>query len=137
MTFRFFFLFMLLFSALPLHADQLKAFQSDGCSAFPNGTTKQKDLWLACCIEHDKYYWLGGSYEERLNADQRLQRCVARNGEPDIAMLMMLGVRLGGSPYWPSTFRWGYGWPYLRGYKSLSGQELEQVNQMILLPSFN
>ena len=29
------------------HADTLKAFKSDGCSAFPNGTFAQAELWLA------------------------------------------------------------------------------------------
>jgi len=27
---------------------------------------------------------------------------------------MFVGVRVGGTPYLPISFRWGYGWPYLR-----------------------
>ena len=36
---------------------------------------------------------------------------------------MLGGVRVGGSPYWPTQFRWGYGWPYPRGYQALSPDE--------------
>jgi len=38
------------------------------------------------------------------------------------------GVRIGGSPYWPTKFRWGYGWPYLRGYKPLTFEEKIQLD---------
>ncbi len=109
----------------------IKPFSTDGCSEFPNGTRKHKDLWLQCCTEHDKAYWRGGTYEERLAADQTLRRCVDGVGEPKIAELMFKGVRVGGSPYWPTRFRWGYGWPYPRGYKPLTEDEKAAVQSMI------
>jgi hypothetical protein len=40
---------------------------------------------------------------------------------------MLLGVRIGGSPYFPSSFGWGYGWPLPRGYQHLSIKEKQQV----------
>ena len=80
---------------------------------------------MACCVEHDKSYWLGGTYHDRLQADYRLQECVAKVGEPEIAVLMLAGVRVGGSPFFPTKFRWGYGWPYGRGYQKLSKEEKE------------
>jgi len=40
---------------------------------------------------------------------------------------MLAGVRVGGSPYYPTPYRWGYGWPYARGYKALSDEEKAQV----------
>lgn len=46
-------------------ASDLKPFTSDGCSVFPDGTLKEKDLWLSCCIEHDRAYWLGGTHKEK------------------------------------------------------------------------
>ncbi len=102
----------------PVHAEQIKPFESDGCSAFPDGTPQQQNLWLSCCTEHDKAYWQGGSYQQRLDADLTLKNCVSAIGEPVIAELMLSGVRVGGSPYWPTAFRWGYGWSYPHGYQN-------------------
>ena len=105
----------------------LKPFTSDGCSSFPDGTIKQSDLWLACCTAHDRTYWQGGTYDDRLASDKELRMCVSEVGQPEIAALMLAGVRVGGSPLWPTTFRWGYGWPYPRWYGKLTDEELAQV----------
>ena len=115
--------------ALPIfaQADELKPFTSDGCSSFPDGTPKTQTLWLNCCVRHDLAYWKGGTYQERLAADQALEHCVAKAGEPDIAKLMLQGVRAGGSPLLPTPFRWGYGWSFPRDYKALTDNELAQV----------
>ncbi|MGI1679220.1 MAG: FAD-binding oxidoreductase [Cellvibrionaceae bacterium] len=115
----------------------LQPFTSDGCSAFPDGTLDQKRLWLSCCTDHDRAYWLGGSYRQRQFADKALQQCVAQVGEPEIALVMLAGVRVGGSPYWISPFRWGYGWPYFdgwlpRGYKGLSDQDKKLAEDLTL-----
>lgn len=97
--------------------DEIAPFTSDGCSGFPDGTFEENALWLDCCVEHDRTYWIGGTREERAEADQALKECVAAVGRPHIAQLMLAGVRVGGSPYLPTHFRWGYGWPYPRGYE--------------------
>jgi hypothetical protein len=34
-----------------------------------------------------------------------------------------MGVFVGGTPFLPTPFRWGYGWPYFRGYGVLSTEE--------------
>ena len=112
----------------------LRPFTTDGCSLFPEGTPKQQELWLVCCTEHDLTYWRGGTHEERERADERLRQCVAQVGEPQIAALMLQGVRVGGSPYWPTPFRWGYGWPYGRGYKALTPEEQAQVDALLPPP---
>lgn len=117
-------------SCFVTHADTVKPFSTDGCSLFPNGTSSVPKAWLSCCIEHDKAYWRGGTYDQRKTADYELKSCVEAVGEPDIAAVMLYGVRLGGSPYLPTPFRWGYGWSYLRGYKALSPSEIEQVNAL-------
>lgn len=109
----------------------LRPFTTDGCSDFPDGTRSHKTLWLDCCTEHDKAYWQGGTYAERLQADKELRQCVAKVGEPGIAVLMLAGVRVGGSPYWPTRFRWGYGWPWPRGYKALTADEHDQVQEAL------
>lgn len=114
-----------LIGMLPLLAQSgvLAPFTSDGCSAFPDGTYEQKQMWLSCCEAHDFAYWKGGTYQERLAADLDLQQCVVLVGDSPIASLMLAGVRVGGTPYLPSKFRWGYGWPYPRGYKKLTPDE--------------
>ena len=111
-------------------ASELKPFVSDGCSAFPDGTLEQNELWLSCCERHDYDYWKGGTYRQRLESDRALEACVADLGEPEIALLMLAGVRAGGSPFFPTRFRWGYGWPYPRFYREFSDSELRQVHQM-------
>lgn len=112
-------------------ADKLDDFSSDGCSAFPDGTLAHKTLWLNCCRDHDFAYWLGGSKEQRRLADIELRDCVAGVGEEEIANLMLAGVRVGGSPWWPTRFRWAYGWPYLRGYQQISSEEQSMVDAKI------
>ncbi len=107
--------------------EAIKPFTSDGCSSFPDGTLAQKDLWRQCCVKHDKAYWQGGTKQQRLDADVALKQCVQSVGKPRIADLMLAGVRVGGSPYWPTKFRWGYGWEYPKGYGELSKREKEQI----------
>lgn len=70
--------------------------------------------WNDCCVEHDRAYWQGGSARKRRRADAALLACVATNGHPVWAILMWAAVRIGGHPYWPTRWRWGYGhkWPH-------------------------
>lgn len=106
---------------------QLNPFTTDGCSRFPDGTRGNNTQWLHCCTAHDIAYWQGGTREERREADFALRECVSATGAKTIANLMWLGVRVGGSPYLPTSFRWGYGWPYPRGYVALDGAMREMV----------
>lgn len=112
------------------YSEQLAPFTSDGCSAFPDGTFTQNELWLSCCISHDYDYWQGGTYQQRLASDQALKSCVANIGQPKIAALMLVGVRVGGTPYLPTKFRWGYGWSYPKLYGKLTQQELLQIKNL-------
>lgn len=109
----------------------LRPFATDGCSDFPEGTRRHQTLWQQCCIAHDRAYWQGGTYDEREAADRELRRCVTAVGEPGIAALMLAGVRVGGSPYWPTRFRWGFGWPWPRGYRALTDAERQQVQRAL------
>ncbi len=115
-------------------AGELKPFTSDGCSAFPDGTVVQNELWLTCCTDHDYAYWKGGTYREREEADLALKECVGAVGEVEIAILMLAGVRVGGTPFLPTSFRWGYGWPYPRFYGELTAEEIEQINNVAPVP---
>lgn len=106
---------------------QLTPYVSDGCSSFPDGALAHRTLWLSCCEAHDFAYWQGGTYDQRLEADKALRMCVKDVGEPEIALLMLAGVRVGGSPIWPTSYRWGYGWSYLKWYSELTEDELAQI----------
>ncbi len=112
-------------------AGDLRPFTTDGCSVFPDGTSEHHSLWSACCVKHDVAYWQGGSSDERRVADEALAQCVRAVGRPKTASLMLAGVRMGGTPYLPTSYRWGYGWPFFRGYKKLSEQERQEVNRQL------
>ena len=111
---------------------ELSDFTSDGCSLFIDGTFKDPELWKECCLKHDIAYWQGGIEEDRLQADLTFKACVEKEtGDATLAKLMYDAVRLGGEPYFPTWYRWGYGWPIGRGYKKLSEQEKIMVKQKL------
>lgn len=119
-------------SSRPLHSVSLVPFTSDGCSLFPDGTFKDRDRWCDCCLAHDFVYWQGGSDYERQQADAALRACVlTRTGDNVLAETMYFGARTGGHPAFPAWYRWGYGWPYGRGYKPLSDTERLLAEEML------
>ncbi len=84
--------------------------------------------WCLCCYEHDIRYWQGGTERERAQADSIFKQCILeKTGNRQLAELMYRGVRLGGSPAFPTWYRWGYGWNYRRGYKALTPAEKKEV----------
>jgi hypothetical protein len=110
------------------HTKDLVPFTSDGCSLFPDGTLKHRDKWCDCCQNHDLAYWQGGNAKDRDQADASLRDCVlTQTGDQQLAEIMYLGARAGGHPAFPTWYRWGYGWPYGRGYQPLSAMERLQV----------
>ncbi|GLS24853.1 hypothetical protein [Marinibactrum halimedae] len=111
---------------------ELSPFHSDGCSWFPDGNFSNQTLWQQCCFHHDLYYWRGGTEAERRHADNELAHCVTQLGQPQVAQMMLRGVRVGGMPYWPTHFRWGYGWPYSRGYAPLNHSETQMINEQLI-----
>jgi len=120
-----------LFSGCATSSD-LNKFTSDGCSLFPDGTLDDRSLWCDCCFNHDVAYWRGGSENERRAADKALHVCVlGRTKNKALAKMMHDGVRVGGSPVFPTWYRWGYGWNYGRGYKPLTEEEQKQVTERL------
>ncbi len=102
----------------------LADFKSDGCSMFPDGN------YYSCCYLHDVAYWSGGTAEEREHADEALRTCILEITQNQaLAAVMFQGVRIGGSPELPTSYRWGYGWPFLqhKAYVPLTVQERTQV----------
>lgn len=122
--------------AVPVFADTLKPFATDGCSLWIDGPPGNPNLWRHCCVAHDLAYWIGGTEEQRKQADEAMKLCIRHAQQPMIASHTYNSVRMGGGPYWPSTYRWGYGWHYLegiwpRGYKVPSPDEQAQIQRMM------
>jgi hypothetical protein len=103
---------------------ELRPFRSDGCSLFPDRSPNGQVDWCDCCLEHDLAYWRGGTAAERETADRRLRDCVLnKTGSAALASAMYVGVRAGGGSYFPTWYRWGYGWNYTFGYRKLTPDE--------------
>lgn len=110
----------------------IRPFFSDGCTLFPDGKVGDRRLWCDCCFAHDISYWRGGTEADRKQADEALRTCVfEKTGDPKLAAVMYEGVRFGGSPVFLNWYRWGYGWPYGRGYGPLTSPEREQAGQKL------
>jgi hypothetical protein len=90
-------------------------FRTDGCSMWPDGMATGES-WQACCVEHDIAYWCGGTVAMRRAADDELERCVGDAYQDWMGSLMKPGVRVGGAPWIPAYWRWGYGHTFPAGY---------------------
>jgi hypothetical protein len=82
----------------------------DGCTLSPDFDFSH------CCDAHDASYWAGGSAAERKQTDRAFSECVATAGHDVLATVYYIGVRIGGTPYLPTPWRWGFGWDYPQGY---------------------
>jgi hypothetical protein len=66
-----------------------------------------------------------------LQADKELSACVLRaSGNKGLADLMFAGVRAGGGPYFYTSYRWGYGWAFGKGYADLTPEETTQADKL-------
>lgn len=116
--------------ATALPSQTLAPFSTDGCSNFPDRVLITRKDWCHCCVVHDLAYWRGGTARERTTADEQLRTCVANTtGDTALGDLMYAGVRAGGGPYFYTNYRWGYGWPFGRGYAPLSEAERVSVSK--------
>lgn len=105
-------------------------FTSDGCSSAPDGTFSDPQRWKQACTIHDYRYWRGGTPRQRLEADRELRDNIAATGDPLIAQIYLLVVRVGGSAWLPTSYRWGYAWKWPHGYSHLSVEEQAALNAL-------
>lgn len=84
---------------MPIKVQAISPFSTDGCSLFFEGVPQSPKAWLHCCIEHDKAYWQGRTYQDRITADNEFYQCIKKENYPFVAHIMKLGVRLGGTPF--------------------------------------
>ena len=110
-------------------ADEPSGFVSDGCSMVLDASPIGDSDWCSCCYVHDIAYWMGGTAEQRLAADEAFKACIVeKTGSTAFANLMYQGVRVGGSPYLDTPFRWGFGWNYSRKYQTLTVAEQSRLD---------
>lgn len=109
---------------------ELQPFTTDGCSRYHEGIKESPSLWLECCVQHDTHYWLGGTQEQRKQADEELYACVKGKGKSIRARMMYLAVRAAGGPLRNTTYRWGYGWNRVRDYHELTPEEKQEAYNM-------
>lgn len=100
-----------------------REFVTDGCSMFPDSA------WVECCVSHDIAYWCGGTTHERAAADRELGVCVAATDRPTLGWWMGKGVRIGGVPWAPTPWRWGYGWDWPKGYEPEASERPNPVSE--------
>ncbi|MBN8536462.1 MAG: hypothetical protein J0M15_05380 [Deltaproteobacteria bacterium] len=118
---------------VPISKPILRPFTSDGCSLSPNSFFEVD--FTECCVEHDVAYWLGGSKDEKDKSDVQLKACIQsklnstfnNDISATVAQTYFFGVQMGGVNFLPNSFRWGYGWNFLRPYTGLTSEELSQA----------
>lgn len=95
-----------------------KPFTTDGCSGGMSWLwltfTGELPPWEHMCVLHDQAYWRGGTRHARYRADVLLRDRLIVAGHRNWAWLIYWSVRVGGHPWLPTSWRWGYGWPYPR-----------------------
>lgn len=103
--------------------ETLKPFTTDGCSGGMSWLwrliLRRPPPWEGDCEAHDRLYHMGGTKAARLYGDRKLASRVAMRGYPIIAAGMYYAVRIGGHPWLPLPWRWGYGYKWPRGYRTL------------------
>ena len=84
----------------------------DGCSGsvskFWRAYFGKRPPWEHCCDIHDGPYAVGGTAQERLACDIEMRKCVIKNGHPIAAHAMFHAIRIGGVPWLPTPWRWGF-----------------------------
>jgi hypothetical protein len=116
------------YAAIAQDNGNLKPFLTDYCTGYAEGTRAQPDLWKHCCVEHDLYFWAGGSRDDRKATDLRLKHCVEATGAVEVARLIYAAVTVGGaSPIRFKTKEWGHAFANRERYLALTTQETSLV----------
>ena len=111
---------------------KFKAFKTDLCTSYPEGTRDQPMLWANCCIKHDMAYWVAGDKKDLKRADLSLKECVTAVAGPFQGNLMYRGIRAGHYFPFKSKYRWGWAWQKSRHrYTPLSTQEQDYILSII------
>lgn len=111
-----------------LSAANLRPFETDYCTNYPEGTKKKPDLWKHCCLMHDMFFWSGGTLKDRSNADLDLRSCIEATGAIKQSRIMYAAVRMGSySPLKYPKKKWGNGWDNRTENASLTKEEIKYI----------
>jgi hypothetical protein len=111
-----------------LNKPVLRPFSTDGCSLSPNSVINV-DI-TECCVKHDVAYWLGGTEKQKIESDDKIQRCISEKAGTVAGKVYRAGIDEGGDADGHNTFRWGYGWDTLMPYRELTTAEKAQAEKM-------
>lgn len=110
------------------YASDINPFTTDSCTMWSEGTNSKPDQWKHCCVEHDLFFWAGGTFKEREMADMDLKKCIEATGAKTQARLMYWGVVLGKySPIKFSNRKWGNAWPWWKNYQKLNRDQIDLI----------
>lgn len=99
-------------------------FKSDGCSGGLSkawrALFKEEPPFAICCYDHDREYHYGsGRYaswlenmKDRFIVDCQFAKCLWQNSWQGklVCVPAFIAVRIGGGAYWPTPYRWGFGY---------------------------
>jgi hypothetical protein len=93
-----------------------KPFKSDGCSLIQPiyELLGRVPPAAAFCRLHDVDYWAGGPFGDFIRANREVRQRTRAAGYPILAWIRWIGVTLGGWPFLPTPWRWGFGWYWWR-----------------------
>ncbi len=97
----------------------LKPFAMRSCVLFSGGLTGPQ---MGCCEAHSQAYWRGGTTTDKALADYAFSQCIAESGQPlpFISLLWHNVQTATATPYIHTSWRWGYGWHFGRGFREKS-----------------
>lgn len=104
--------------------DPPKPNPKDGCSWTPDYNI------ASCCNDHDRAYRHGGSREQRKRADQKFRQCIRDKDHSILDDVYYIGVRMNAVPWLPTSFRWGFGYPYEKGHRDYTPHS-EQTEKIL------
>ena len=98
-----------------IQPSDLRAFTTDGCSGgFPEGPPGHPNLWCDCW-RRARPDLLEGRHMGAASSGGREAQGMRDGEAPGVDRHGdEAGVRVGGTPYLPTSYRWAYGWPFLR-----------------------
>lgn len=116
--------------AAPIAAANLPPPHEDGCSGGISWVYRNVfgivPKYEHCCNKHDDPYGRGGTPTEKVKADVEFFWCVKdEGGNAIVASMYFVGVTIGGQPFFPFGWRWGYKLDYAlaNSYYLRSGPE--------------
>ncbi len=116
---------------------ELKPFETDYCTLFPEGPPSKPGAWKDCCLKHDLVYWAGGIKSQQKLADIELRKCVEQKSSKFYGSMMYHGVRFGHYSPIKAKTRWGHGWSDKRKFKALSSKEKLIVRDLLNQSNIN